>query len=143
MARIALATSAGAEARILHVAALRRADETGADLSVVHVISGSDYEAQPEELQDAIRDETEWLIRTMLHLAADRAGVDASNITIHVRTGDVTAELVDFARSTRPDSVMVGIPRKNDHSEFTAASFRELLGQFQASSIKVEKIDTN
>ena len=142
MKRVMLATSAGADSRILHVAALRRADEAGASLSVVHVLDGLEYEAQPEELKDAIRSETEWLISTMLHLASDRSGVDRVETTIHVREGGVTASLVEFATTTRPDLVMVGVPRSADYSTFTESEFAELVTELERTGTSVEKVTT-
>ena len=142
MARIMLATSAGADARVVHAAGLRKAEETDSELAVVHVVTGAEYEAQPERLKDAIRSETEWLIRTMLHLAADRAGINPSNVTVLVRAGDLTNELLEHARSIRPDTVMLGTPREKDHSEFSESSFKALVRELESSSIRVERVDT-
>ena len=142
MGRIMLATNAGTDARVLHVAALRRAEERDADLTVVHVIGGPDYDAQPEQMQEAIKSETEWLIHTMLGLAAHRSKVSAP-VAIHVRDGDVADILVEFAKTTRPEFVMLGVPRTNDKSEFTAETFTELLARFAEASITVEQITTD
>ena len=143
MRRIMLATNAGADARVLHVAALRRADASSSDLAVVHVIDGGDYQAQPDQLQDAIRSETEWLLHTMMGLAADRSGVEPVSFTIHVRDGDVADELLDFASATQPDAVLLGVPRDSDRSHFAESEFEELLGRFEHADISVERIETD
>ena len=142
MSRIMLATNAGTDSRILHVVALRRAEEQGADLAVVHVIGGADFDAQPDQMQEAIKSETEWLIHTMLGLAADRSGVTSPEVAIHVLDGDVADVLVEFARTVQPELVMIGLPRTKDHSEFTTESFAELLGWFEEASIAVEQVQT-
>ncbi len=110
MGRIMVATNAGAGARVLHVAAIRHASSSGSALSVVHVVSGDDYEAQPAGLRDAIRSELEWLLHTLFSLAQQQSGADSIDVSVHVRDGDVSDELVEFATSTRPDLVMLGMP---------------------------------
>jgi len=50
--------------------------------------------------------------------------------------------LVEFARTVRPELVMIGVPRTKDHSEFTTESFAELLGWFEEASIAVEQVQT-
>ena len=142
MGSIMLATNAGGDARVLHIAALRRAESSGSDLTVVHVIGGVDYHAQPDRLREAIRSETRWLIHTMLGLAADRSGVDPVNVTIHIREGDVAEELIEFASSARPDVLLVGVPRARDHSEFTIGSFADLIALLNQADLTVEQIET-
>ena len=143
MGRVLLATNAGADARVLPVAALRRAEEAGLDLAIVHVLSGEDYAAQADQMKSAIKSETEWLIHTMLALAEERSGVGSVEVSVHLREGDVADELVEFAASTSPTVVLVGVPRASDHSEFTDVQFAEMLDRLSRSDIAVEQVKTD
>ena len=142
MGSVMLATNAGGNARVLHIAALRRAESSGSDLAVVHVIGGAEYNGQPDQLREAIRSETRWLIHTMLGLAADRSGIEPVDAAVHIREGDVAEELIEFASLTRPDVVLVGVSRARDHSEFTAESFADLIAQLNQADRAVEQIET-
>ena len=142
MGSIMLATSAGGDARVLHIDALRRAEASGSNLTVVHVIGGADYHAQPDQLREAIRSETHWLIHTLLGIAADRAGIEPVSVTIHILEGDVAEELIEFATSTRPDVVLVGAPRASGHSEFSTESFADLIAQLNQADLATEQIET-
>lgn len=140
MSRLLLATNAGTDTRILHTAALRRADSIGSGLSVVHVLTGADYLAQPEELQKAVQAETEWLLHTMMALAADRAGVGDVDVTIHLREGDVGEQIVEFASSTRPNAVLLGEATQPTAGDLAGAAYEELIGRLERTGVRVERI---
>ena len=78
----------------------------------------------------------------MLGLAADRSGVGSVSVTIHILEGDVAEELIELATSTRPDVVLVGVPRARDHSEFSTESFADLIAQLNQADLTTEQIET-
>ena len=137
-----LATSARSSARLLHATARRRAEEEGSGLLVVHVLGGADYERQPAQLRQAIRDEMKWLLHAMLVPTAGGAGSSIGRVTVDVREGDVVEQLIEATESSRPDLVVLGALRAGVMDGLSADAYSRLLGYFESNSIPVERVPT-
>lgn len=144
MDMVMLATGAGAGSRRLHAAARRIADEEGACLLVVHVLTGASYKSRPARLRLAIRREMQWLLRALLAPPAEEPAASVGRLTVDVREGDISEQLIEVADSNRPDMVVLGALRP-DASEGsdgpTENCYSRLIAFLQSRSIRVEVVE--
>ena len=137
---VMLATSARGDARLLHSAARRRAEEEASGLLVVHVLAGADYQRQPPQLRRAIRDEMTWLLHAMLVPAEGAPGSPIGRVTVDIREGDIADELIEAAKSGRPDLIILGDPGPEHENGLTTDAYSRLLRYFARNSIPVERV---
>lgn len=139
---VMVATSARGDTRLLHTTARRRAEEEGCGLVVVHVLGGVEYDRQPPQLRRAIRAEMKWLLHAMLVPTAGVSGSSIGRMTVDVREGDVVEQLIDAVESSRPDLVMLGVPRPHTAGALAEEAYWRLIAYLEDNSIPVEQVPT-
>ena len=142
MGLVMLATSARGDTRLLHRTARRRAEEEGSGLLVVHVLSGADYQRQPPQLRQAIRDEMTWLLHALVVPTEASSGFSLGRIVVDIREGDIVEQLIEAAESSRPDLVVLGEPRPDGEHALREDGYARLLAYFDTNSIPVECVGT-
>lgn len=134
-----VATGARIDSRLLHAVALWRAIEHDAELRVVHVLNGREYEEAAPAFKRAIKDETRLLIRTMVGLAAKDTEAGDIPVTMEMREGEVADELIASTREHKPLLVVIGT-----HSvagEMRSEAYERFLEFLEAESIPMESVE--
>lgn len=139
MKTVMVATGARIDSRLLHAVSLWRAIEHDAELRVVHVLNGREYEEASPAFQRAIKDETRLLIRTMVGLAAKDTEAGDIPVTMEMREGDVAEELIASARENAPLLVVIGAHSAT--GEMRSESYDRFLVYLEKESIPVESVE--
>jgi nucleotide-binding universal stress UspA family protein len=111
MGCIVCATRGGAGSRAVQEQAIQYAQERGYRLVFLFVIDMSNLGSADEYLIDAVREELNWLGRTLLLIARRRA--DAAHISseIVIREGRVKNEIIKYLDESAADLLLLGAPR--------------------------------
>jgi len=111
MGCIVCATRGGAGSRAVQERAIRYAQDRGYRLVFLFVIDMSNLGSADEFLITALREELNWLGRTLLLIARRRA--DAAHISseIVIREGIVQNEIIKYLDESSADLLLLGAPR--------------------------------
>jgi nucleotide-binding universal stress UspA family protein len=142
MSRILCATNAGEDSRAVHIAAFRKAAESGSPLTFLHVIGGEDFYAQPERMREAIRLEMEWLLYAMVRVARDRAGAADVVSEVVIQTGDPRVEIIAYVKDSESSMLVIGVPREGQISLFHESSIEDFVAEIEALGVQVELVAT-
>lgn len=139
MRTVLVATGARIDSRLLHAVSLWRAIEHDAELRVVHVLNGREYEESSPAFRRAIKDETRLLIRTMVGLAAKDTEAGDIPVTMEMREGDVAEELISSVRENTPLLVVIGA--HSAAGETHPESYDRFLEYLEKESIPMESVE--
>lgn len=143
MSTIVCATNAGKDSRAVHIAAYRRATESGSSLIFLHVVGGPDFTEQPQRMRDAILKEMEWLLHALIDVAQDRSGAADVESDIVLRTGDPRTEILGYLAEQDATTLLIGVPREGDESIFSDSTFDDFVTAAETLDVVVELVSTS
>ena len=123
---IICATRAGEHSRLVHNAAFEQPKETGDTIVFLHVIGGEVFEQHNAAMQQAIRDEVGWLVRTLVALAQQRTRAEDVEIRFEIREGSTPAQMLASVEANSATKMIMGDPRNGDESTFHGVTLEEL-----------------
>ena len=137
---IVCATRAGEHSRLVHNAAFAEAKESGASIVFLHVIGGEAFEQHNPAMQQAIRDEVGWLVRTLVTLAQQRGRAESVEIRFEFREGSTPAQMVASVQANAATKMIMGDPRNGDESMFDGVMFEDLESAIAEQGAELETV---
>ena len=86
----------------------------------------------------------EWLLRAMLAPPAEESAASVGRLTLDVREGDISEQLIQAADSNRPDVMVLGALRPDARGGGdgpTEDGYSRLLAFLQSRSIQVDVVE--
>jgi len=111
MEYIVCATRGGEGSRAAQMAAIRRARKEGKPLVFLFVTSPASLGEIDELLLPAIRQELNWMGKTLLQVAKGRAETAGLKASVEIREGDVQEQIEKFLQEAHASVLMLGAPR--------------------------------
>ncbi len=123
-----------------HTRAFETASEQEADLVFVHVL-GTEFAEQSNSMQRAIREEVDWLVRALVHMAQQRSNAGDVEVAIEIREGDLIEEVVDAVAAHQASTLVMGHPDNGGVTTFDDLMLNDLvtkLASLGATPVLVE-----
>ena len=111
MGGIVCATRGGAGSRAVQQQAIKYANERQSELVFLYVIDLTRMSPAEEILRPAVREELQWLGRTLLRIAQKRATKSQIDSEVVIRDGAVFEEICRFLKEQSSDLLLLGAPR--------------------------------
>lgn len=111
MAAIVCATRGGAGSRAVQDRAIHYANEQNKKLIFLFVIDTSLLQEADEALRDAVEIELDWLGRTLIRIAQNRAESAGIESSVVIREGQVIDEICRFISEKSAELLLLGAPR--------------------------------
>jgi len=108
---IVCATRGGAGSRAVQQQAITYASERGSGLVFLYVIDLTRMSPAEEILKPAVREELQWLGRTLLRIAQKRATKSQIDSEVVIRDGAVFEEISRFLKERSAELLLLGAPR--------------------------------
>lgn len=143
MKSIVCATNAGEDSRAVHIAAFRRAAEEETNVIFLHVISGQDFDEQPDRMREAITEEMGWLLHALVQVARERSQAADVPSEIVLRTGAPRDEILAYLEEAPPAALLIGVPRDGDASIFPDRTLDEFVAELETLAVPVELVSTS
>ena len=139
MGCIVCATRGGAGSRVVQERAIELARAGKSKLIFLYVIDMSNVTDADEMLMAALRTELNWLGRTLLNVAHQRAENQQIDSEIVIREGEVREEICLFLQERSAELLLIGAPRGTSALTF-GDDVIELFAQeiIDESGVKVE-----
>jgi len=138
---IICATRAGEHSRLVHNAAFEQAKETGETIVFLHVIGGEAFEQHNPAMQQAIRDEVGWLVRTLVALAQQRVGAEDVEIRFEVREGSTVAQMLASVQANSAAKMIMGDPCNGEESTFQGTKMENLESALAEQGVELETVE--
>ena len=134
MKSIVCATRGGEGSRAAQMAAIREARQTGKPLIFLYVTDTSSVGNVDELLLPALRAELNWMGRTLLQVAKQRA--EAAGLLAHVEIleGQVQEEIGRFLQEADADLLILGAPRGTTANVFGDDAVEHFAQSIQAKT---------
>ncbi len=138
---IVCATRGGEGSRAVQIEAVRRAQSLNKSLSflfvtdVVHILGEVDG-----GLETAVLAELEWMGRTLLCIAQQRAQLAEVEADVVIRQGDVKDEISRFLQQTQADMLLLGAPRGTTANVFgddAVEQFAQLIQETTGIAVEI------
>lgn len=111
MDSIVCATRGGEGSRAVQMAAIRRARAEGKRLTFLYVTDPASLGDVDETLTAAVRQELNWMGKTLLRVAQQRAEVADLDADVVIREGNAQQEIGRFLQACGASLLMLGAPR--------------------------------
>lgn len=118
MQAIICATRGGEGSRVAQMAAIREARQTGQPLIFLYVIDPATLGDVDDVLLPALHAELNWMGRTLLQVARQRAEAAGLLVRIVIREGQVRAEIDRFLQEANAALLILGAPRHSSSTVF-------------------------
>jgi nucleotide-binding universal stress UspA family protein len=108
---IVCATRGGEGSRAAQMAAIRRARKEGKPLVFLYITAPDSLGDVDEQLLPAIRQELNWMGKTLLQVAKGRAEAAGLKASVEIREGNVQEQIEQFLQEANAEVLMLGAPR--------------------------------
>lgn len=108
---IVCATRGGEGSRAAQLAAIQRARQFGLPLVFLYVTDPATLVQEDELLVTAIRQELNWMGKTLLQVAKGRAEAAGLRASVEIRQGNVQEQIEQFLREAHASVLILGAPR--------------------------------
>lgn len=134
MKSIVCATRGGEGSRAAQMAAIHEARRTGKPLIFLYVTDTSSFSRVEEVLLPALRAELNWMGRTLLQVAKQRA--ESAGLLAHVEIleGQVQEEIGRFLQEADADLLILGAPRGTTANVFGDDAVEHFAQSIQAKT---------
>ena len=111
MGSIVCATRGGEGSRAVQLEAIRRCKVSERPLIFLFVIDPETLGEIDESLRDSIQSELDWMGKTLLQVAHQRAELAGLDSQVVIRNGTVRNEISTFLKETHAELLLLGAPR--------------------------------
>ncbi|HEX6387779.1 MAG TPA: universal stress protein [Anaerolineae bacterium] len=118
MSSIVCATRGGEGSRAVQIAAIRRARAEEKPLIFLYVTDPATLGDFDETLLPAVREELNWMGKTLLNIARHRAELANLKADVAIRMGNVQEEISRFLQERDASVLMLGAPRSSTANVF-------------------------
>ncbi|MCZ7671139.1 MAG: universal stress protein [Chloroflexi bacterium] len=108
---IVCATRGGEGSRAAQMAAIELAQQFGLPLVFLYVTDPGSLGEVDEPLLTAVRQELNWMGKTLLQVAKGRAEAANLKASVEIRVGNVQEEIEQFLREVHASVLILGAPR--------------------------------
>lgn len=141
MSRIVCATRGGEGSRAVQMSAIQRAKAEGKPLTFLFVTDPSSLGNVELLLVEAVEAELNWMGKTLLNIAHQRAHLAGIEASVAVRVGEVREEIGRYLQQHNADLLLLGAPRGTTANVFGDDAIEQFAQSIQDSTgIPVEVI---
>ena len=134
MSRIVCATRGGEGSRAVQMAAIQMAQQQGKPLTFLFVTDPASLGRVEPPLVPAVQAELNWMGKTLLSMAHQRAHLAGIEAEVVVREGAITVEIGRYLQECGADLILLGAPRGTTANVFGDDAIERFARSIQQST---------